>query len=62
MAPKNLENPAQCIRNIKSFLLVRHVFAEIRTDHALKDHYILLTVKGDDVWYEPISADGLAWK
>ena len=28
----------------------------------LRDHFILLNVKGDDVWYEPVSADGHPWK
>jgi predicted phosphodiesterase len=28
----------------------------------LRDNFILLNVKGDDVWYEPISADGHPWK
>jgi hypothetical protein len=28
----------------------------------LRDNFILLNVKGDDVWYEPVSADGHPWK
>lgn len=30
--------PAHCIRNIRGFLLVRHVFAEVRPSKRVRDH------------------------